>query len=60
MWDKRLLNDFGAEQETEMIQIEILDWIGFGKVEHGRRCNMLLDEDWLKFVEMGPSIGHML
>ena len=59
-WDKHQLSDFDDERGTGLIRIEILDRIDCEKVEHGRRCNMLLDADWLKLVELGPSIEHML
>ena len=44
-WDKHLLSGFDDGQGAKMIRIAILDWIGFEKVEHERRCNTLLDED---------------
>ena len=56
-WNRRLLIDFDDEREAKLIQIEILDWIGCEKVGHGRRYDMLLVEDWLKVVELGPPIG---
>ena len=41
------MSDFDGEREIGLIRIEILDWIDCGKVVRGRRCDMLLDEDWL-------------
>ena len=59
-WGKHQLSDFDDERGTRLIQIVILDWIDCAKVDYGRRHSMLLDEDWLKLVELGPSIEHML
>ena len=54
------MSGFDDEREAGLIRIEILDWIDCERVEHGRKCNMLLVEDWLKFVDLEPSSGHML
>ena len=53
------MNGLGDEREGMTIQTVIQDRMDFEKVGREKRCNTLLDGDWLEPVEVGPAIGHM-